>query len=209
MMPFRPYTRPIHRTLATVLGLFILSHLAVHLAAMGGIEAHQRWLKFVQVAYRNPVGEILLVLAVVVQVASGTMLVRARRRKLTLQVVSGVVLAVFLILHTGAALYTHHVFGLETDFYWAAGSLHYDPIRYGFAIYYFVAVLAFFVHLAAALNARFAIGRRWLPRVLALFGAVVAAVIIAAFAGVFYPVTISPAAEHYYQTNFGIFGVGQ
>ena len=60
-----------HRIGACILLVFILSHLGVHLTALLGISAHQSSLTFVQSVYRNPVGETLLVLVIVMQIISG------------------------------------------------------------------------------------------------------------------------------------------
>ncbi len=203
------HARTIHRFSATVLGLFVMSHLAVHLSAILGVDTHIVSLNLVQSAYRSMVGETVLVIAILIQVATG-----ARRLRFQgidgwarLQVISGCYLLFFLLLHTSAALYTHHIFNLETDFYWAAGSLHFTPIKYGFAIYYFAAVLAFFTHMAAAIHFGWNSAPTALKGGLVISGAVVGGLIVCAFAGVFYPIEISPEVEAYYQQNFGALGL--
>ncbi|MEM6710550.1 MAG: hypothetical protein AAF648_17380, partial [Pseudomonadota bacterium] len=117
--------RLIHRSTALVLLLFIVVHLSVHLFALAGPGAHEAALRSVQWVYRHPVGEALLVLAIVVQLITGAsrLRVRGQRGWGLVQAVSGVYLLVFLVLHPSAALYTHHIFGIETDFWWSAGSL--------------------------------------------------------------------------------------
>lgn len=201
--------RTIHRFSAIILGLFVISHLAVHLTAVLGIDAHIESLELIQSAYRNLVGEIVLVIAILIQIATGARRLRFKSIDgwARLQVVSGCYLLIFLLMHTSAAVYTHHIFNLETDFYWAAGSLHFTPIKYGFAIYYFAAVLAFFTHMAAAVHFRWNSAPAGLKAGLVTFGAVVGALIVCTFAGVFYPIEISPEVEAYYQQNFGDLGL--
>ena len=201
--------KTIHRSSALLLGLFVLSHLAVHLTAVFGATYHVAALKFVQSAYRHPIAEFVLVIAILTQVITGARRLRFKEIDgwARLQVISGCYLLVFLLVHTSAAISTHHLFGLETDFYWAAGSLHFSPIKYGFAIYYFAAVLAFFVHLAAALHFGWENAPRAVTTGLPLVGAIVSAVIVSAFSGVFYPIEITPEVEVYYEKNFGGLGL--
>jgi hypothetical protein len=205
----RVLTRWSHRCLAIVLGAFILSHLAVHLSALAGEAAHVATLDAVQWIYRNPVGESLLVIAILAQVITGVRRVRWSRTGFwaRAQILSGGWLVVFLILHTGAALYTHHIYGLETDFRWAAGSLSFVPIRYGFAVYYFLAVLAVFVHIAAAVH----FGWRRAPRALVVSlpaaGALVGALIVATFSGMFYPIDVGEDVTRYYTVILRALGV--
>jgi len=72
--------KQIHRFTAIILGLFILSHLTVHLFALGGIEAHLKALDSVQWVYRNPIGEALLVIAIAVQIFTGLKRLKAKRK---------------------------------------------------------------------------------------------------------------------------------
>lgn len=201
--------KSLHRIGAVILGLFIITHLGVHLVALGGAEAHIAALDAVQWIYRNPIGETLLVAVILSQVVTGGR--RLRFRGVTgwarAQVASGVYLLLFLILHASAALYTHHIFGLETDFYWSAGSLAFEPIRYGFALYYFGAILAVFTHLAAAVHFGWPQAGALLPRALPWAGAAIAIAILASFSGFFYPIELPDEVAAYYRVNFGGLGV--
>jgi len=201
--------KTIHRSFALLLGLFVVSHLVVHLTAVFGASYHVAALKIVQTAYRHPIAESVLVIAILTQVVTGARRLRFREIHgwAQLQVISGCYLLAFLLIHTSAALSTHHVFGLETDFYWAAGSLHFSPIKYGFAIYYFAAVLAFFVHIAAAIHFGWKSAPRALTAGLPVLGGIIGAVIVSTFAGVFYPIEITSEVEAYYEENFGYLGL--
>lgn len=188
----------IHRLLASFLGLFIITHLAVHLTALGGAETHQNILTSIQGIYRNKFVEPVLVLAILMQVYVGIRLYW-RRRKLPrqtkwmrIQSISGLYLAFFLLVHSSAAISTRHLFGLDTDFYWAAGTLNIEPLKYGFAPYYFLGVSAFFAHIAAALSFKRSVPNL-APKFIIVLGLVVAATIIATFAGAFYEITLPQA----------------
>lgn len=201
----------LHRATAIILGIFIISHLTVHLFAMGGIKAHLKALDSIQWIYRNPIGETLLVGAILTQIVTGWKRLKAKRKSpnkwAKAQVYSGLYLMFFLIIHTSAAIATHTVFGLETDFYWAAGSMNISPVKFFFWPYYFFAVLSVFVHFACALHfgwpGKFGVLKTALP----WLGAIIALTIILTFTGLFYDVPITEDVLNYYRKNFGVLGV--
>lgn len=204
--------KQLHRITAIILGVFIISHLAVHLFALGGINAHIKALDAVQWIYRNPLGEIILVLAILTQIVTGSKRLKAKRKSpkniwAKAQVFSGLYLMFFLIIHTSAAIFTHNVFGLETDFYWAAGSMNISPVKFFFWPYYFFAILAIFVHLACALHFGWPSKFKALKITLPWLGAIIALTIILTFTGLFYDIPITEDVLNYYRKNFGILGV--
>ena len=198
--------KTIHRFSAIILGLFIVSHLGVHLTALKSPEAHLAALDAVQWTYRNPIGELVLVLVILTQIVTGWKRLKFKRRSpliwARLQVFSGLYLIMFLIVHTSAALFTHHIFGVETDFYWAAGSLHFTPLKFGFALYYFLAILAVFVHFACALHFGWRSGPPLVKKSLPVAGIVVAGLILSAFWGAYYPIEIPDDVRAYYAKYF-------
>lgn len=198
-----------HRISGLILILFTLVHLGVHLTALFGASAHLQSLDAVQWIYRNPIGEPLLLIAISIQVISGfaRLHIKKFRRWAAWQTLSGVYLLVFLTVHTSATVFTHTFFGVETDFYWAAGSLAFSPIKYGFAIYYFAAILAFFVHIGAAIRFGFPIRSKRIPKAMPWLGGLVAIGILVAFSGYLYPITIPEDVAEYYAKYFGMFGV--
>ncbi|MEL7320274.1 MAG: hypothetical protein AAFN04_16745, partial [Pseudomonadota bacterium] len=123
-----------HQRVAIFLGVFLVIHFATHFSALAGIAAQDMVMQFGQAAYRIPVVEIALVAALAVQVALGVDLLRRivkRPRKDAwhwAQFVSGCYLAYFIVMHTAAALVTRLGFGLETNFFWAAGTLVIEPL---------------------------------------------------------------------------------
>ena len=199
----------LHRIGAVILVVFIVTHLSVHLFALAGPQAHIDALKSVQWIYRNPFGEFVLALVILMQIGAGFARLRLHKVKrwALAQMMSGLYLSFFLIVHTSAAMLTHNVLGLETDFYWSAGSLHFAPIKYAFALYYLAAIVAVFVHLGAAI--RFGWGP--LPRSTAIaapwIGAVLGIVIISAFWGVYYDIEVPDDVASYYEGYFGFLGV--
>jgi len=201
--------KTIHRFTAILLLAFILSHLVVHLFALGGAEAHQSALKAIQGLYRNPIGEIILVIAILTQIITGARRLRFKRLRgwAKAQVYSGCYLLFFLIIHSSAAIYTHNVYGLETDFYWAAGTVNISPIKYGFMLYYFAAVFAFFVHMASAIRMGWPSTSPILLKTLPLIGAILGFLIVATFAGAFYSIEIPTEVMDYFEKNFGFLGL--
>lgn len=203
-------SKHIHRLTAIFLGLFILSHLIVHLFALGGIEAHLKALDAVQWTYRHPIGEAVLVIAILTQIVTGVKRLKAKRKSPDIwakaQVYSGLYLIMFLIVHTGAALFTHHIFGLETDFYWAAGSMGISPVKFVFWPYYFAAIMAVFVHFACAVHFGFRGRMGWLEKLLPVLGVITALAIILPISGAFYEIVIPDGVMDYYQKYFP--GVG-
>ena len=71
-------TRKLHRITGGVIALFLFTHLAVHLFALAGPEAHNAALKSVQWIYRNPVIEPLLIAALLFQIGLGIRLALRR-----------------------------------------------------------------------------------------------------------------------------------
>lgn len=178
----------LHYWSGLLLAVFILAHLANHLAVLGGIPAHLALMATLRAVYRQPVVEAILLLAVLVQAGTG-LRQAAQLRRLALepaarvQLWTGLYLAFFLLVHTGAVLTGRGYFGLDTTVYFAAAGLNTWPFSLFFVPYYLLAVGAVFGHLAAvhvrkgaaAFGARAARRQAW---VLAGLGAVVGLLIV-------------------------------
>ncbi len=200
-----------HRRLGILIGLFLAMHFAAHFAAAGGIEAHNQVLQWGRAVYRIPVIEISLIAALAVQIGVGFKLlsqIKRRKRKdfwHRAQFLSACYLACFIIIHTIAALTARAGIAsetkLDTNFYWAAGTLILDPLRYGFAPYYMLAVIALVTHLIAALH--FRAKRRWHSFALAT-GPIAGALIIAAYGGAFYEIELPDAHQEYFALFPGV-----
>jgi succinate dehydrogenase/fumarate reductase cytochrome b subunit len=190
--------RTLHRLSACVIAVYALVHIANHMVGLQGVAAHIAFMKSARVMYRAVPVEPVLLAAVLVQLITGIRAValgwRERRGLVPwLQAGSGAYLAFFLLNHVGAVIYGRSV-GLDTNFYFAAAGLHVAPFQYYFAPYYFLAVLALFVHLGCALywqmQARSTRTQALAVALPTVLGAIVSLLIVLAMAGAFYRVDI-------------------
>ena len=194
-----PALRRLHRLSAVLIALFAAVHLANHLAALRGIDAHIAFMEAARVVYRQPLVEAVLLACVAFQVASGlTLVLRGRRERrgvvAWLQAGAGAYLALFLLIHVSAILFGRIGLDLDTNFWYAAAGFHVPPYPLFFVPYYFLAVVALFAHLACA---RYwgaqAAGRRPGMATIALptlAGTAIGIAIVLLFAGAFYPVNV-------------------
>ena len=193
--------RTLHRYGGIGVALFVLVHLANHLAALGGIEAHLRFMEEARRVYRQPIVEIALLLLVALQAGSGVRLLAAgwKRRRggiAWMQALSGGYLALFLLIHVAAVLFGRAVLDLDTNVHFAAAGLQVWPYQLFFVPYYFLAVLALFTHLGCALARRAAMAPHRRLAALAVpmcVGGVLAAVLLAALMGELYPYEVPQA----------------
>ena len=190
-----------HRRLAYFIGLFLIMHFAAHFAAPFGITAQETAMAAGRRVYQYWLFEIALVMALIVQIALGISLLRGiRRRKRKdiwhrIQFLSAVYMVLFIVMHTAAALSTRLIIGLDTNFYWAAGTVVISPLKFGFAPYYLLAVTALFSHIIAALHFRGP--RQWHGPILAA-GPLAGVLIVAAYSGALYPVDLPAAYSDYF-----------
>lgn len=147
-----------HRWNSVFLGLFIVLHFATHLTGVVGIEAYNTMQNAVRVIYRNPVVEPVLLLCVVLQIGLGLqLLIRKTSRGLRgrwayAQVISGFIVLFFLVQHLSAMALARWVEGLDTNFYWPASVMNGAPFIWYFLPYYFLGVVALFVHLGCGIR---------------------------------------------------------
>lgn len=180
--------RRLHRGLAILLGLFLALHLGNHLAGLWGQEAHLAMQSGLRQIYRNPWIEPLLLAAIAMQAGLGTALL-VRRRRLTLQTISGAWLALFLGIHAGAVLIARWQ-GTDTTLAFAAAGLHAPaPWPQLFAVYYGLAVFAVFAHLSVPLGR----GHKAVGYLFLATGFVLAVTLVLLLAGWVTPLTIPPA----------------
>jgi succinate dehydrogenase/fumarate reductase cytochrome b subunit len=190
--------RTLHRYGAIGVTLFVLAHLANHLAALGGIEAHLQFMDGARLVYRQPLIELVLLLAVAVQAGSGLRLLAAGWKRRTgwiarLQALSGGYLVWFLLIHVSAVLFGRVVLDLDTNVHFAAAGLQAWPYSLFFVPYYFLAVLAVFTHLGCALARRAGPAPRRRLAAVAVpmcVGMLLAAVSLAAFMGKLHPYSV-------------------
>ncbi len=195
-----------HGRVAIFLLIFLAVHFATHFTSLGGPDLHKEALGWARMFYHFALIEIALVLALAAQVILGFKLlatIRKRKRKDMwhwVQFVSACYLAYFIIQHTAAALFTRLGVGLDTNFYWAAGTLALEPIKYYFAPYYTLAVIAVFSHVIAALH--FKGPRAWHTPALAA-GPLVGLTFVLGYGAAFSAVEIPQEYLDYYATYLG------
>lgn len=148
----------LHGVSASVVTLFVVAHLANHLAALAGGDMHIAVMGTLRLAYRQPWVETVLLMAFVFQASSGLRLlalkpVAAPSWPDTLQRASGAYLAMFLLSHLTAALRARHWRGTDTNWLWlTSDSLLTDPWSARLAPYYFLGVVAVGVHAGLGLG---------------------------------------------------------
>lgn len=200
--------RAMHLATALALGLFVIAHMANHVAGLISQQAHVDFMNAVRPVYRNAAVEPVLLALVLWQAGSGmAMVLRGWKRRegfvAWTQALSGLYLAFFLINHVGAVIGGRVLFGLDTDFRFAAAGFHVPIWPMFFYPYYFLAVTSLFVHIGCALywlahriddSARVAVLGGF-----AVTGTALASLIVLALGGWLYAVDIPPL----YLTPYG------
>jgi hypothetical protein len=148
--------RKLHQIAAIVLGVFTVIHLLNHFYGLTGSQNHIAFMESARLVYRSVLIEWIIVLASILLIVSGvSFLIKWRSRQkskiMHLQAISGIYLGVFLIIHIGAVISTRVTTTLDTNIYFAAAGLHNASAIWFFAPYYFLAVLAIFVHVGSVL----------------------------------------------------------
>lgn len=189
-----PPIRLVHRTSGAVLVAFVAIHLANHLVGLAGIEAHRSFMATARQVYRAPLVESLLLTAVMVQIVTGAIRLRAGWGERPdawsrLQAWSGGYLLFYLANHTLSVLIARG--DVESDFFLAAAVLTVQPLPAFFIPYYALGILALFAHLACAAHYH-AKADRFAKGLLAA-GVVVALLAVGVFAGAFYDIELPPA----------------
>lgn len=143
-----------HYFSAMVITVFTFFHLLNHLTALHSIEAHIYVNSLFRMVYRNPIVETILMMCVAFQVFSGLSLWRNSRKYAQnlfkkLQLWSGLYLSLFLIGHPIAVWVGRLQLHLDTNFYFGAMVLNVFPYVILFFIYYTLAIMSIFSHLAA------------------------------------------------------------
>jgi hypothetical protein len=146
--------KKIHFLSGLVLTIFIGLHLYNHLTSIFGAEYHLAIMDRLRLIYRNPIVETILLLAVIVQIISGIKIYFSIRKSANkffkrMQILTGLYLAFFLIIHVGAVLIGRFVLNLDTNFYFGVAGLNAFPLSLFFIPYYGLAVISFFGHVSA------------------------------------------------------------
>jgi succinate dehydrogenase/fumarate reductase cytochrome b subunit len=146
--------KKIHYWSGILITVFVVFHLLNHAVSLFGADSHIAWMNSFRIVYRHPIVEILLLLAVLVQIISGIQLFRRTRDTAKgfwakLQRWSGGYLAMFFLIHLSAVLGGRYVLNLDTNFYFGVAGLNTFPFLLFFVPYYGLAIIAFFAHIAS------------------------------------------------------------
>jgi hypothetical protein len=189
----------IHRFSAIIIVIYDFMHIVNHLFGLISIEAHIAFMEKMRLIYRFPVIEALLITAVALQIFSGfNFVVRGWKQRQGfiswVQAISGAYLIFFLLNHIAAVLVGRNIFHLDTNFFFAAAGFSVPPFQFFFAPYYFLAVLALFVHLGCVLYWQLP-ANSFTTRILAIslpssLGLVISLLIVLSLSGIFYPVLV-------------------
>ncbi|NML38511.1 hypothetical protein HHL17_14980 [Chitinophaga sp. G-6-1-13] len=197
------YTKAGHYWSGVTLAVFIGFHLFNQLVSLVGGNAHIMVMQAFRSVYRHPVVETMLLAAVAFQVMTGFLLIFTRKRSSLaekIQVYSGLYLSFFLLFHVGAVLYGRSL-GLDTNFYFAAAGLNIYPATFFFVPYYFLAVSAISLHVAAIHYIKTG-SLRW-SRAIAVTGVLAAVLIISGFTNGFRWRPMPPANKQFIRQSFG------
>ena len=142
-----------------ILILFVLPHLANHLAGIVSGAAHIRIMRLARLDYRNEVVEPLLLTLIAFQIMSGFVLVRKKLTRAgdffgTLQTLTGIYVGIYLLAHMTAAFSARGA-GTDTNWNWLTyddqGLLsHLDSFT--LVAHYWMGPIAIITHLACGLR---------------------------------------------------------
>lgn len=146
--------RRTHYISGMIITLFIGLHLFNHFMSIYGIHTHIEVMAKLRLVYRNPFAECLLLAVVMIQIITGVRLYLMYRSKSRfsfhrLHLLSGLYLAVFLVIHVTAILVGRIILHLDTNVYFGAAGINYFPFNLFFIPYYGLAIMSFFGHLSA------------------------------------------------------------
>ncbi len=148
-----PWLKRAHHISGMLLIGYISMHLLNHLMILDSVQAHLDFMEAARKVYRFLPVEILLLMAVLFQVGSGSRLLWRKWKTVDtiwdrLQVYSGAYFIYFLMAHPAAVFFGRYAMHLDTNLYYGAAVLHIDPLYYFFTLHYGLAIVAFFMHTA-------------------------------------------------------------
>ncbi|MEP2446314.1 MAG: hypothetical protein ABJI69_03720 [Balneola sp.] len=146
--------KKIHLVAGIIITVFIALHLFNHSLSILSVNTHIEFMHKLRLVYRNPVGELVLLLAVITQIITGIKIFLANRKTAKhfysrLQNWTGLYLSFFLLVHISAVFTGRLVLDLDTNFYFGAAGLNTFPLNLFFVPYYGIAILSFFGHVSA------------------------------------------------------------
>ena len=206
-----PSLNSLHRFFASIIVVFIALHLLNHLLAIVSVELHIIFMNAVRPFYRNLFVEVILLLSLLVQIfirIKSVLRSRGKRRGFyqKAQVVSGLYLSFFILLHVSAVLYGRYFLELDTNFYFAASGLYADVLVLFFVPYYFLAIVSVFTHIACvvryyiAMKSTHAAANKFALSIV-IIGMLISSLVIASLYGAFYEVIIPEIYQSMYEAK--------
>lgn len=146
--------KKIHYISGLIITSFVGLHLLNHSYSLLGAEKHIEVMNILRSVYRNLFLEIVLLLAIVIQIYSGLKLFLVKRKIVNsyferIHIWSGLYLAFFFVIHLSAVFAGRFVLKLDTNFYFGVAGLNSFPFNLFFIPYYSLAVISFFAHISA------------------------------------------------------------
>lgn len=146
--------KTLHFLSGIFISFFIGLHLGNHFFSLISPEKHIEIMQILRLLYRNSVVESLLLGAVFLQIISGiTLFILIKRNAISkvkqLQLLTGLYMAFFLLIHVSAVLVGRSLLQLDTNFYFGAAGINTFPYNLFFIPYYALAVIAWFGHIAS------------------------------------------------------------
>jgi hypothetical protein len=147
----------IHFISGLTIAVFVGLHLFNHFMGIFGADKHIAIMDNLRLFYRNVFIETILLLAVLTQIISGINLFIRKRKTATtffdtLQIYTGLYMAVFFVIHIGVVFVGRIFLHLDTNFYFGVAGLNTFPLNLFFIPYYGLAIMSFFGHLSAIHN---------------------------------------------------------
>lgn len=146
--------KKIHLVAGIIITVFVALHLFNHSLIFLSVNTHIEFMHKLRLVYRNPIGELVLILAVITQIITGIKIFLINRKTAKhfysrLQNWTGLYLSFFLLVHISAVFTGRLVLDLDTNFYFGAAGLNTFPLNLFFVPYYGIAILSFFGHISA------------------------------------------------------------
>ena len=147
-----------HGISAALITLFTVAHLLNHFSGLWGGDVHIAVMKALRLVYRQPLVEMVLLVAIAFQVSSGLVLLSRKLARTgswidSLQMGSAAYLVVFFLSHLSAVLRARYLRDVDTNWVWlTSDNLLTDPWSVRLTPYYFLAIVAFGVHGAAGVR---------------------------------------------------------
>ncbi len=140
----------IHKISAAFVFAFLCLHFSNHFIGLLGVDAHAQFMDAARLVYRHPVVEMAVMLAFFIQIVTGVPLIFEIWREKKdfihqLQAASGAIMVIFILGHVGWVWVARLVFGLDTNFAFAASSFT-APFTYAAYGFYGAGIFSLFVH---------------------------------------------------------------